>query len=106
MFKNQGKYYLITSDCTGWSPNPASYAVANKPLGPWKEFGNPCVGQEAETTFQSQSTYVLSLPGQKNAYLFMADRWNKRNLEDSRYLWLPLQVVNDKVIIQLENKKS
>jgi beta-xylosidase len=105
MFKNQGKYYLITSDCTGWSPNPATYAVADNPLGPWKEYGNPCKGPGAKTTFQAQSTFVLPLTGKKNTYLFMADRWNKQNLEDSRYIWLPLRVVNDKVIIQWMNKK-
>ncbi|GEO11450.1 glycoside hydrolase family 43 protein [Segetibacter aerophilus] len=106
MFKNEGKYYLITSGCTGWSPNAATYAVANSPLGPWKEQGNPCVGPDANTTFQSQSTFVLPLEGKKNAFLFMADRWNKQNLEDSRYSWLPMQVVNGKVFIPWKNNKS
>ncbi|MEJ7681757.1 MAG: glycoside hydrolase family 43 protein [Segetibacter sp.] len=106
MFKNQGKYYLITSDCTGWSPNAATYAVANAPLGPWKEHGNPCAGPNAKTTFDSQSTFVLPLADKKNTFIFMADRWNKLNLEDSRYIWLPLQIVNGKVVIQWINKKA
>jgi beta-xylosidase len=106
MFKNQGKYYLITSGCTGWSPNAATYAVADAPLGPWKEYGNPCVGPDANTTFQSQSTFVLPLPGKKNTFLFMADRWNKQNLEESRYIWLPLQIVNGKPVIQWTNRKA
>ncbi|MEI7736334.1 MAG: glycoside hydrolase family 43 protein, partial [Ferruginibacter sp.] len=33
VFKYNKKYYLITSDCTGWSPNPATYAVADNLLG-------------------------------------------------------------------------
>jgi hypothetical protein len=106
MFKNQGKYYLITSGCTGWSPNAATYAVADAPLGPWKEYGSPCVGPDANTTFQSQSTFVLPLPGKKNTFLFMADRWNKQNLEDSRYIWLPLQIVNGKLVIRWTNRKA
>ena len=99
LFKNNGKYYLITSLCTGWSPNAAMYAVADNPLGPYKEFGNPCYGKGAETTFEAQSTYVLPVNGQ---YIFMADRWNKLDLEKSTYLWLPLTVSNGKVVIKGE----
>jgi beta-xylosidase len=99
LFKNEGKYYLITSDCSGWSPNAATYAVADNILGPYNENGNPCVGPGANTTFQSQSTYIIKVKG-KNNYLFMADRWNKTDLEKSDYLWLPLNVSNGKVEIK------
>ena len=98
VFKDKGKYYLITSSCTGWSPNAATYAVADKMLGPWKEYGNPCTGPGAETTFESQSTYVLPLKNGK--FMFMADIWNKTDLENSAYLWLPLTVDNGKVEIK------
>jgi beta-xylosidase len=97
MFKNNGKYYLITSSCTGWSPNAATYAVANHPLGPWKEFGNPCKGTGSETTYEAQSSYVLPVNG---SYLFMADKWNKTDLEQSTYIWRPLKVNNGKVEIE------
>jgi hypothetical protein len=99
LFKNNGKYYLITSYCSGWSPNAAAYAVADKVLGPYKEYGNPYKGPGANTTFESQSTYVLPLK-ERNAYLFMADIWNKTDLEKSKYLWLPLKVKNGKVEIK------
>ena len=98
LFKNRGKYYLVTSGCTGWSPNAATYAVATHALGPYREYGNPCTGPGANTTFQAQSTFVL--PVGKNNYLFMSDRWNKTNLEQSDYLWLPLKVNNGKVEIK------
>lgn len=97
LFKHDGKYYLITSLCTGWSANAAMYAVADSPLGPYKEFGNPCTGKGAEKTFEAQSTYVLSVNGK---YIFMADRWNKLDLEKSTYLWLPLTISNGKVEIK------
>ena len=99
LFKNKGQYYLITSACTGWSPNPATYAVASQPLGPWQEYDNPCTGEEAETTFQSQSTFVLPVKGKTDQYIFMADRWNKVDLENSKYVWLPLSIKNGKVEI-------
>lgn len=99
LFKNKGKYYLITSACTGWSPNAATYAVASQPLGPWNEYDNPCTGEEAETTFQSQSTFVLPVKGKTSQYIFMADIWNKLDLENSKYVWLPLYIKNGKVEI-------
>jgi len=104
IFKYKHKYYLITSDCTGWSPNPATYAVAENILGEWKQLGNPCIGVDANTTFQSQSTFVLPMPGKKKLFVFMADRWNKLNLEDSRYVWLPLKMINNKPVIRIAEK--
>ncbi len=56
MFKHAGRYYLITSGCTGWDPNPAEYAIASAALGPWKVIGDPCAGNGSETTFGAQST--------------------------------------------------
>ena len=89
-FKHNGRYYLITSGCTGWAPNAASYAVADSILGPWETRGNPCVGADARTTFHSQSTFVLPVQGRPGCFIFMADRWFAKKLEDSRYVWLPL----------------
>jgi hypothetical protein len=89
-FKFKDRYYLITSGCTGWTPNPADYAVADNILGPWQSKGNPCVGPEAAMTFRTQSTFVLPAPGRPGCFIFMADRWSPRQLYDSRYVWLPL----------------
>lgn len=98
-FKRAGRYYLITSGCTGWHPNAADWAVADNPLGPYKMQGNPCQGTDAEKTFHAQSTFVLPVPGKKDAYLFMADRWNPKNLSDSRYVWLPLEFRDGKPVL-------
>lgn len=91
VFKRHGKYYLIASGCTAWAPNAARLAVADNILGPWTELGNPCVGPDADKTFHSQGTFVLPVQGQKNAFVFMADRWKQWDLPDSRYVWLPLE---------------
>jgi beta-xylosidase len=96
MFKQRGKYYLITSGCTGWAPNVAQMATSAQPMGEWKQVGNPCTGKNADNTFSSQSTFVLPVAGKKNAFIFMADRWNKSNLEESRYVWLPLIIKKGK----------
>lgn len=94
-FKHHGRYYVITSGCTGWKPNEAGYAVAENILGPWKVHANPCLGPEAKTTFGAQSTFVLPVPGKPDQFIFMADRWNPQNLPDSRYVWLPFSVKDD-----------
>jgi hypothetical protein len=92
VFKHGGKYYMITSGTTGWSPNPARSAVADSIFGRWTRLGNPCRGtpEQNRTTFESQSTYVLELPGKPGAFIFMADRWRPQNAIDGRYLWLPI----------------
>ena len=89
MFKANGRYYMITSGCTGWSPNPASYAVADKIFGEWKTVGNPCPDEGSGTTYDTQSTCVYQCG--EGAYIYMGDRWFSNNLKDSRYVWLPIE---------------
>ena len=91
VFKSKGKYFLIASDCTGWAPNAARLAWAPDIFGPWKELGNPCIGIDADLTFHSQSTCLLPVQDKKNAFIFMADRWNPDNAIDGRYVWLPVR---------------
>ena len=91
-FKHNGRYYLITSGCTGWDPNAADLATAENVLGPWTSRGNPCTGTNADVTFGTQSTFVLPVRGRPDAFIFMADRWKPQNLPDSRYVWLPLSI--------------
>ncbi len=100
IFKHEGKYYLITSLCSGWSPNAALYSVTDSMMGKWDNRGNPCVGPGAETTFEAQSSFVLPVNGEADSYIFLADKWNKTNLPDSRYLWLPLHISDKKVEIK------
>ncbi|MFC0878693.1 glycoside hydrolase family 43 protein [Saccharicrinis sp. FJH2] len=104
IFKHQGKYYMITSGCTGWDPNAARSAVAESIWGPWQALGNPCVGEDSDLTFHSQSTFVLPVPGKEDAYIFMADRWRPRNPVDGRYIWLPLEFENGKPVLKWYDK--
>jgi len=102
VFKRDGKYYMITSGCTGWNPNAARSAVADSMLGEWRALGNPSRGTPAEnsTTFQSQSTYVLPVQGKQGAFIFMADRWRPSNPIDGRYIWLPVQWESGKPVLR------
>ncbi len=104
VFKHAGKYWFIASGCTGWAPNTARSAVADSIWGPWTERGNPCRGPEAEITFGGQSTVVFPVAGRKDTFIFMADRWNKTNLADSRHLWLPLQFKDGRPVVEWREK--
>ena len=99
VFKHEGKYYIISSGCTGWDPNQAEIAVADSIMGPWKVIGNPCTGPDADKTFYAQSTYVFPVAGKKDAYIAMFDRWNKKDLPDSRYVWLPIEFKDGQITI-------
>lgn len=87
-----GRYFMITSGCTGWAPNPARLMLADSIWGPWKELPNPWQGPEEmrKTSFDTQSTFILPAPGKPGAFIFMADRWRPRNPIDGRYVWLPV----------------
>ena len=104
VFKYDGKYYLITSGCTGWDPNVAEIAVADSVLGEWKTIGNPCIGPDADKTFYAQSTYVQPVVGKKDAYIALFDRLNKTDLENSLYVSLPVLIENGKIVIPWQDK--
>ncbi|HLA58035.1 MAG TPA: family 43 glycosylhydrolase, partial [Puia sp.] len=104
LFKHNGKYFLITSLCSGWSPNAALYSVADSMMGKWENRGNPCTGPGSDTTFAAQSSFVLSLQETPGSFIFMADRWNKTNLAHSGYLWIPFRVEQDVLKIQNNNE--
>lgn len=99
VFKKGGKYYMLSSGCSGWDPNQAELAIADSIMGKWTAIGNPCTGNDSDKTFYAQSTYVQQVYGKKDLFIAMFDRWNKTDLENSRYVWLPLQFDNDKITI-------
>ncbi len=104
MFKRGEKYYLMMSGCTGWAPNQARSAVADSILGEWTELGDPCIGDTKETTFDSQSTYILPVHGKKDRFIYMGDRWRPENAIDGRYIWLPVEFEDDRFTIRWREK--
>lgn len=74
-FKKDGKYFVITSWCTGWAPNQSTFAVGEEMDGHFsvnRNFGDG-------TTYRSQSAFVL--PVEKNGvteYIYFGDRWGGR----------------------------
>jgi hypothetical protein len=99
--KRGGRYYLLSSGCTGWAPNAARSAVAPSLWGPWTELANPCVGVNplnrlgAEKTFGGQSTFILPVQGKKDAFIALFDIWKPDDAIDGRYVWLPLRFTDE-----------
>jgi Glycosyl hydrolases family 43 len=86
-----GLYYVVGSHMTGWRPNPNVYATAPSLNGPWTEFKN--LAPPEANNYNSQSTMLLKVVGsKKTTVIFMGDIWKPRELWDSRYLWMPLDM--------------
>ncbi|MGE4286530.1 MAG: glycoside hydrolase family 43 protein [Phycisphaerae bacterium] len=101
--KYDGKYYMITSGCTGWAPNQARSLTADNIFGPWQNTGNPCRGINPhnglgpDKTWGAQSTFLLPIPGASGKFVAVFDCWNPNNMIDSRYLFLPAIIENSAI---------
>lgn len=103
VFKRGDKYYLLSSGCSAWDPNEAEYAIADSIMGIWQVKGNPCFGADADKTFYGQSTFVLPVAGEEDKYIAMFDKWEKLDLKNSRYIWLPVTFSGDDMIIEWQD---
>lgn len=93
--KYNNTYWLISSGCTGWSPNAARAAFAPSIWGPWTEIPNPCSGINPannlgpDKTFGAQSTFIIPA-SQNHPPIALFDIWTPENAIDGRYVWLPI----------------
>ena len=97
---------MLSSGCTGWDPNKAKWAVSDSMLGVWELKDNPCLGRDADKTFYAESTYVLPIEGMQDQFIAMFDRWNKTDLINSRYVWLPVEFDGDRPLIRWADQWS
>ena len=98
IFKYHKRFVAITSGCTGWDPNAGHSSYSQLPLTGWNDLGNPCVDDDKNTTYHSQSNYIFKVPGYYDAYIFMGDRWkggdyfSDANVGESWHIWLPIDM--------------
>ena len=88
--RETGKYYLLSSHCTGWAPNQGKCASADSMTGRWSVpylFGD-------KTTFDSQPSFVLPYRKEngETVYLYIAVRWGGGGEKyfTSSYIVLPI----------------
>ena len=97
-FKRNGKYYLILLRLHRLGAQrraPRQRRQTSSARGP--SMGNPCVGTGRADRHHIPFAIHLRAAGagQKDAFIFMADRWNPDNAIDGRYIWLPIQFKPD-----------
>lgn len=74
-FERHGKKYLFTSGTSGYFPNQSRVCMFEDYHGEYIDLGDPCIEDKSNTTFNSQITSVIRIPGTKQ-YFACADRWN------------------------------
>ncbi|MBE6611160.1 MAG: hypothetical protein E7632_01600 [Ruminococcaceae bacterium] len=90
LFKKDGRYYMLSSWCTGWNPNQGKWSSAQTIDGEWeilREFGDAL-------TFRSQPAFVLPVVRDgKEKFLYVGDRWegNVPKYFDSTYIVLEIK---------------
>lgn len=95
ILKKRGLFYLLTSQCSGWTPNPGTYYTANDVMGPYTSHGSPFIGDAGNNSFNSQPCFIFKIPGYVDAYLYMGDRWNGGGRPESQYVFLPITITAD-----------
>ena len=73
-FERNGKKYLFTSGTSGYFPNRSDVCVFEDYHGEYKSLGDPHIGDKSGTSFSSQISCVIKLPGTEQ-YVALADRW-------------------------------
>lgn len=104
IFRAGDCYYGLFSGCTGWNPNPGrfmwTYDLMNETWQAPADFRasdgstgiNFCVDNGKSNTYQSQSNFVFAVPGKDKCFIYMGDRWNSSDIQNSKHVWLPLSV--------------
>jgi len=90
-----GKYFMLSSFCTGWAPNQGKYAVADSMEGDWSTLTE--IGDD--TTYRSQPAFILHWKG---CVLYYGDRWggDGQKYFESGYVVYPLQLEDDRLVMK------
>lgn len=70
-----GKLYMTTSGLTGYFPNPTRVSVAPGVQQDFTDLGLLHAGDQTETSFGSQISDIFKVPGKRDLWIAMADRW-------------------------------
>jgi len=91
LIRYQGKYIAAGSGVEGWNPTDTSYAVADAPLGPYREMGL----MSQQRTWHSQISNFVYIAEPAKVFA-MCDQWfrgangQRVPIDESCQLWLPV----------------
>lgn len=75
VFERKGVKYMLTSGMSGYIPNESDCAWSDGWEEAFTSMGNPHVGDVTMSSFNSQISQVFRVPGKKDIYIALADRW-------------------------------
>lgn len=75
LFERNGKKYMLTSGMSGYLPNKSDIAVSDSFSESFVSVGNPHLEDASNASFNSQISQVFRVPGKKDLYIAIADRW-------------------------------
>lgn len=84
-------YYMLSSACTGWTPNQCKLTVSKSLQQGWSPLEN--IGDD--TAYRTQAAAILKVEGTKDTtYLYVGDRWMDPDLPSTKTIILPIQFKN------------
>ncbi|PBP24511.1 hypothetical protein BUE80_DR004578 [Diplocarpon rosae] len=115
--QTEKSYYALMSHKTGYRPN-SKFCIccrfqqisnnhvdvvafrADSLAGPWSQ---PFIAAPLNTrTYNSQSGFALRINGtRKTTYLYLGDQWDSNSLWESRYIWLPIEIDDEKKSLEV-----
>ncbi|KAM0090131.1 hypothetical protein ACP6JD_006535 [Aspergillus fumigatus] len=100
IIQTEKSYWALMSHKTGYRPNNVVAFRADSLSGPWSQ---PFMVAPLNTrTFNSQSGFSLRIKGtKKTTYLYIGDQWDSNSLWESRYIWLPMDIDENKKTLDL-----
>lgn len=84
VFERRGIQYMLTSGMSGYIPNESDCAWAESWEDSFASMGNPHVEDASNASFNSQISQVFKVPGKKDLYIALADRWVPEYSMDAR----------------------
>ena len=84
LFERNGKKYMLTSGMSGYIPNKSDAAISNNWEDAFVSVGNPHVNDASNASFNSQISQVFKVPGKKDLYIAIADRWVPEYIVDAK----------------------
>jgi beta-xylosidase len=106
VIKRKGRYIMLASGSSGWTPNAARSFSSESLEGPWTSHGNPCSGVNPdnglgpEKTFGGQSNYIIKVEGVEDAFIACFDINKPEHPYESGYIWLPIEFQGDRMSIK------
>lgn len=85
--KVDGIYYMLSSACTGWDPNPCKLSCSDSLTSGWSELKQ--IGDD--TAYDTQAASILTIHGTEDTtYLYVGDRWMDPGLPESKTIIFPI----------------